>query len=681
MTGAATPGPGAYPDELLDGSESRLRLALAAAQLGIWDWDLATGQMVYSQRAKAICGFAPDEAVTFEMVKAVTHPDDYPFTSAQAARALDPAIRERSPYEYRLLRPDGSVRWVRAFGEAVFAEGESGGRAIRYTGTLQDITAEHEREEQLRELNATLEQRVAARTAELMAAEAARRDADALYRAYFENTADPLFVIGVEPDGGFVIEQINPAHQATFGFDLAQVQGRRMDELMPPDIADQVLGYYRRCVHEGSTIHYRDVFELGGGVLYADTVLVPLRDENSRIVRLVGSSRDVTRQVQAEEALRQAQKMEAVGQLTGGIAHDFNNLLGAVMGGFDLIRRRPHDPERVLRLAESGLQAAERGARLTSQLLTFSRSQRLELKPLIVADLVRNLGDLLARTLGPMIELRYELDPERQPILSDPTQLEMAVLNLAINARDAMPDGGTLTLATRRRTVEEDPELAPGCYVELAVSDTGTGMPPEVAARALDPFFTTKGVGKGTGLGLSQVYGMARQPGGTVRLESRPGQGTTVRILLPCTDGEVRDSERSGDQDGAPAEQGALILVVDDDAAIRETLSESLAALGHRVVAADSGAAGIAAAREHRPQLVLLDFAMPGMNGAEVARTLWAETPDLSILFASGYAETDAIEGVGGRSVTLLRKPFRLETLQAAVAEALRADADQPATT
>jgi PAS domain S-box-containing protein len=267
--------PGAIPEaqvrtgDLLQDGESRLRLALAAADLGIWDWDVATGRMVYSQRAKEICGFAQEQDVTFDMAKAVTHPDDYPFTSAQAARALDPEIRDRSPFEYRIVKADGSVCWVRAFGEAVFAEVDGKARAVRYTGTLQDITKEHDAAAQLRELNATLEQRVEARTAELLAAEAARREADALYRAYFENTADPLFVIGVEPDGGFLIEQINPAHEATFGFQLADVQGKRIDELMPPDIADQVLGYYRRCVEQGSTLHYRDVFELPDGVLHA----------------------------------------------------------------------------------------------------------------------------------------------------------------------------------------------------------------------------------------------------------------------------------------------------------------------------------------------------------------------------------------------------------------------------
>jgi PAS domain S-box-containing protein len=664
---------------LLRASEARLRLALSAADLGVWDWDLVTGEMVYSRRAKEISGFSPDGDVTVEMVRKITHPEDHPVTSAQSRRALDPAVRDREPYEYRIVRPDGAVRWVNARGEAVFEEVDGETRAVRYTGTLRDITEEREREARLRDsearlraLNATLEQRVEERTAALMAVETARRETDAIYRAYFEYTADSLFVIGVEPDGGFVVEQINPAHEATYGFKAEEIRGRRMDDLLGPELGEAVVRYYRQCVEQGSVLQYRDEFQLEDGPHHVDTVLVPLRDERGRIVRLVGSSRDVTRQVQAEDALRQAQKMEAVGQLTGGIAHDFNNLLGAVMGGFDLIRRQPADVDRVRRLAEAGLEAAERGARLTSQLLTFSRSQRLELKPVLVSELVENLADLLVRTLGPMTRLKLQLDAVRRPVMSDATQLEMAVLNLAINARDAMPDGGSLTISTALRRIEDDPELKPGEYVELVVTDTGAGMTPEVAARAFDPFFTTKGVGKGTGLGLSQVYGMARQPGGTVRLETRPGAGTSVRILLPCTESDSAQAEPAASTGASASGERVRILVVDDDADMRRMLAESLASLGHDVTEAPDGQSAIDAARQDRPDLVVLDFAMPGMNGAETARALWAEAPDLPVLFASGYAETDAIEEVGGKEVALLRKPFRIDSLQAAIKDALR---------
>jgi PAS domain S-box-containing protein len=669
-------------DDPLAAGEARLRLALAAADLGIWDWDVASGRMVYSARAKEICGFAPDEEVTIDLVRSVTHPEDLPVTWAQRERAFDPETRDRSPYEYRLLRRDSSVRWVRAYGEVIYEEVDGQLTAVRYTGTLQDITEERaqqtarlEAEERLRELNSTLEARVAERTAELMAAERARREADALYRAYFENTADPLFVIGVDPDGAFRIEQINPAHQAVYGFSADEVRGRRFSDIMPPELAEQVVSHYRRCVESGDVLHYRDTFILDGSPCHADTVLVPLRDASGRITRLVGSSRDVTRQVQAEERLRQAQKMEAVGQLTGGIAHDFNNVLGAMMSGFELIRRKAEDPNSVRRLAEAGLETAERGARLTSQLLTFSRAQRLELKPLRVGELVDGLRDLLERTLGPMVRLVLEIEPTERVVMSDKTQLEMAVLNLAINARDAMPDGGQLTIASRVANLDPDSELPAGAYAELAVTDTGTGMPPEVAARALDPFFTTKGVGKGTGLGLSQVYGMARQGGGTVRLESRPGAGTTVRILLPLADDAVEPQEAERPDPTGAGASGALILLVDDDPDVRGLLAESLTALGYRVVEAASGEAALAAIRRERPDLALLDFAMPEMNGADVAKALRAVVPDLRLLFASGYAETDAIAGVAGKGMRLLRKPFRLDALQKAVSDALKDEA------
>jgi PAS domain S-box-containing protein len=240
--------------------------------------------------------------------------------------------------------------------------------------------------------------------------------------------------------------------------------------------------------------------------------------------------------IEAQAALQQAQKMEAIGHLTGGIAHDFNNLLQGVAGSLDLIRRKPEDTARVLRWAEAGLQAAERGAKLTGQLLAFSRAQRIEAIPVVPSDLVRGMRDLLERTLGPLVRVSLDLDADGATVLSDPTQLEMAVLNLAINARDAMPDGGSLRLITRPVTLRADPELPPGDYVELAVADSGTGMPADVAARAFDPFFTTKGVGKGTGLGLSQVYGIARQGGGVARIDTRAGGGTVVRVLLRRTE-------------------------------------------------------------------------------------------------------------------------------------------------
>jgi signal transduction histidine kinase/ActR/RegA family two-component response regulator len=373
-----------------------------------------------------------------------------------------------------------------------------------------------------------------------------------------------------------------------------------------------------------------------------------------------------------EEALRQVQKMDAVGRLSGGIAHDFNNLLQSMAGNFELIRRSPADAERVRRRAEAGLQSAERGAKLTGQLLAFSRAQRLEAKPLIVSELIFGLRDLLSRTLGPMIDISFDLDSDRAPILSDPTQLEMAVLNLAINARDAMPDGGKLMIATRAVDVVADPELSPGKYIKLSVADTGIGMPSDVAARAFDPFYTTKGPGKGTGLGLSQVYGIARQAGGTARIETAPGRGTTVHMWLQRTDIRPDAATPPTPFERKQSTPPATVLVIDDDADVRRMLVESLEALGYGVAEAEDGPAGLSILEGATPDVVVIDFAMPGFNGAEVAKAVRARLPKLPIIFATGYADTAAIEEMAGPHTPVLRKPFRMNELQAAVAEAIQ---------
>jgi PAS domain S-box-containing protein len=374
---------------------------------------------------------------------------------------------------------------------------------------------------------------------------------------------------------------------------------------------------------------------------------------------------------QAQEQLRQSQKMEALGQLTGGIAHDFNNLLTVVVGGLDLIAKQMTD-ERLSRYATNALAAAERGARLTAQLLAFSRVQRLEVRPTYVAPLIEEMRPLLRNVLGPGIEKIFDLDPHLTPVLADPTQLEVAVLNLAINARDAMPEGGTLTIGTCKRRIGEDPELEPGTYVELSITDTGVGMTPEVLARAFEPFFTTKEVGKGTGLGLSMVYGMARQSGGSVKIESEPGAGTTVRLYFRRAD---RDAEvpasggKTGDQ--LRRDRGAAkVLVIDDDEDVRHFVAASLEEYGHEVIEAADGVDGIERFGAVEPDLVIIDYIMPGLSGAEVAAHIVATKPGQPILFVSGYNETDEIRKVAP-DAHILAKPFRAAALEDAVRAAL----------
>jgi CheY-like chemotaxis protein/two-component sensor histidine kinase len=361
--------------------------------------------------------------------------------------------------------------------------------------------------------------------------------------------------------------------------------------------------------------------------------------------------------------------MEALGQLTGGIAHDFNNLLQAVTGSLELIRRKASDEDNVRRWADAGVHAAQRGSKLTSQLLAFSRAQELELKSVRVPELVQKMSDILDRTLGPNVRLALDLGPEDLSAQCDPTQLEMAILNLAINARDAMEANGELVIAVRAVRVRDDPALPDGEYVELSVSDAGRGMLPEVAARAFDPFFTTKGTGKGTGLGLSQVYASAKQAGGSARIESEEGAGTTVRLYLPRAASAVISPDLLDRGRLLPiSTKSARVLVVDDDPDVRGFLDASLKSLGYTTVLAEDGFAGLAALERSAPDAMIVDFAMPGISGAEVARAARARRPDLAIIFSSGYFDTTAIADIAGPRAPMLRKPFSVDELEAVLA-------------
>ena len=389
--------------------------------------------------------------------------------------------------------------------------------------------------------------------------------------------------------------------------------------------------------------------------------------------------RDMTERRRAEETLRQSQKMEAVGQLTGGIAHDFNNLLTAIIGNLDMIRTRVQDNERLRRLADNALEASRRGAKLSSQLLAFSRSQRMSVGPVDLQQLFNGINGLLTQSVGPTVDVRLALDPEARIVMSDANQLELALLNLAVNGRDAMPAGGQLTISARRAS-SVDPHLRAqhlhrGDYVDLAVTDTGTGMSEAVQVRAIEPFFTTKPVGQGTGLGLSQVYAVAVESGGSLRIHSELNRGTTVYMTLPLAPpGSVTAAPVVAPVPAAaperPVAPTASILVVDDDKLVRRFMAESLRSLGYEVIDAAEGTEALAALDRRRFDLLLADFAMPGMNGAEVAKAAQLKQPALPVLIVSGYADSAAVEAVLG-TTRQLRKPFDMAELGAAVAEIL----------
>ncbi len=384
--------------------------------------------------------------------------------------------------------------------------------------------------------------------------------------------------------------------------------------------------------------------------------------------------------LESEDRLRQAQKMEAVGQLTGGIAHDFNNMLQGIAGGLELMRRRIAQgrPEEAARFVAVAQQSVDRAAGLTHRMLAFARRQALNPRPVEPDALVHGIAELIQRTVGPGVQLVLRLHDGVWAALCDANQLESALLNLAINARDAMPDGGTLTIATADRhvtaselTVQDGAE--PGDYVELSVADTGTGMSPDVMARAFEPFFTTKPVGEGSGLGLSQIYGFVRQSDGFVRLESAPGHGTTLRLYLP------RHAQAA--QRPAPGAAGAVaprrgvqgmaavtVLVVEDESAVRGQIAEALRDLGCTVIEAKDGPAGLAVAQSAaRVDMLVTDVGLPGMNGRQLADAARASRPGLPVLLITGYAGT-ALENMAlPPGIEVIGKPFVLDTLTARV--------------
>ncbi|HEX8217232.1 MAG TPA: response regulator [Allosphingosinicella sp.] len=377
---------------------------------------------------------------------------------------------------------------------------------------------------------------------------------------------------------------------------------------------------------------------------------------------------EIAERERAETRLVQAQKMEAVGQLTGGIAHDFNNLLTAVIGSLDLLVRRTDD-EKVLRLARNALMAAERGASLTAQLLAFSRRQRLSPTPVDANEVVSGMADLLGRAIGTHISVEMRLDPSLWRALADPTQLEVMILNLAINARDAMPGGGRLRIETQNvleRPSSLAPELSPGEYVAISVADSGTGMAPEIAARAFEPFFTTKSAGKGTGLGLSQLYGFARQSGGTARIESEPGVGTTVTIYLPRTSDEAPAAALTLSEKRAGAR--VSVLLVDDDDGVRRVAAQIVEELGYRVVTAAGAREALRLLESDMPDLLITDIVMPDTTGVDLAREVRVRWPKLPILFASGYADVQTF-GDELADETVLKKPFRIAEVAARIHE------------
>ena len=569
--------------------------------------------------------------------------------------------------QYRIIRPsDGETRWISVKSTI---ERDENGRAIRLVGAHSDVTEQvvadlalRQSEErfrnladQLAELNATLAQRVEEKT----------RERDRIW-----NVSQDLLVVA---DRNGVWRTVNPAWTKTLGWSEAELLNRTSEWLEHPDDGGITRAHVKKLGDSETTVKFESRFRhRDGSYRWLSWTGVSDKDRNYAVARDVTAEKAAAERLKAtEEALLQSQKMEAVGQLTGGIAHDFNNLLTGIVGSLDLLQTRLDQgrTDNVARYIDAAMTSANRAAALTHRLLAFARRQPLVPKSVDANQLVVSLEDLLRRTIGETIDLEIVASNDLWGTLCDPNQLESALLNLAINARDAMPDGGRLAIATanvRFDSVTADtPALSPGDYVSISVTDTGVGMSAEVAARAFDPFFTTKPIGQGTGLGLSMIYGFARQSNGHVTIDSKLGRGTSVKLYLPRHLGDVAAPHASAVRAPELAFTGETVLVVEDEPVVRGVILEMLGEQGYRTLEAVDGPSGLQILRTNeRIDLLVTDVGLPGMNGRQVADQARETRPELEILFITGYAESVAISnGFLQPGMEMITKPFDLDHL------------------
>ena len=563
-----------------------------------------------------------------------------------------------------VARSGGRAAVIEGLGNAVLLErplnsdslGSAARAAIRARG----------RQLAMQSLTDTLEHRVEERTRAVM-------ETEARFRAVFEGFPEFLFVFAVTADGEFLNEGFNPAGERRAGRMSREVVGKPLGVLLDAAQVERVTAAFRRCVGERANVDFTEELRLPAGDGTFDITLTPMPDVDGRIARILGVARDVTERNQLEARLRQAQKLEAVGQLTGGVAHDFNNLLQVVLSGLTLMER-VDDPGRRAMLADRVRRAAQRGGELTKRLLTVARRQSLHPEAIDLASwMTEGAGDLLARTLRGDIRTVLDVPAGLPPVEADPGELELAVLNIAVNARDAMMQGGTITVQAEALELDGTSEAdgLRGRFIRLSLSDTGTGMDEATRARVFEPFFTTKEVGKGTGLGLAQVYGFAKQSGGGVRLRSAPGQGTTVSLLLPVSERTVVAAVAGGATEAGAGAAEAAVLVVEDDDEVAALVVDMLVQLGHRPTRVSTAAAALGALADGRAvDLLFTDVLMPGgMDGLALAREAARRRPGVRVLLTTGYTGGGAAATPLG--VPVLRKPYRLDELSGALARAL----------
>lgn len=643
-------------------SETSAQLAIETAGLGRWEFDPKTGSFDLDARCRELFGLAPDVVANQAAFLKSCHNADRPRIETIFHQTLNAANASNIATEFRIIRAgDAQERWVSLSGRAF----HDGGSCTRLIGIVNDITERKQAEAALQDLNQTLTLRVAHKTAE---------------RDHLWQLSKDLMAV-MTPVGALI--EVNPAWQASLGHGTSEVIGEHLAKFAHPDDAFTVQQAMTLAAQEnqrpfecrfvcrdGQTRWVSWSTALGHGCIYA-------------VGRDITEDKVAQAQLgEAQEALRQAQKMEAVGQLTGGLAHDFNNLLQIVVGNIETLQRKlPPNLDRLRRAADHAMAGAQRATNLTQHLLAFSRKQPLNPRPVAVNRLVAGMSEMIQRTLGELILVETGLSPELRHVEIDSNQLEIALLNLAVNARDAMPDGGQLVIETFNLDLRDAPHstvenLPRAEYVVINVRDTGTGMSPEVLARAFEPFFTTKSVGQGTGLGLSQVYGFVRQSGGQVRITSANGAGTSIRIYLPAARPDAQVPEDDTQCASALAADRETILIVEDDPDVRAFTVETVRELGYDVLEARDGVNALNVLRQTPAgdiDLLFSDVVLPGgMNGQQLAQQAVVLHPRLKVLFATGYARDVIVHhGRVDPGVELITKPFAFDDLAARIRSVL----------
>ena len=648
-------------------SEEQLRLATDAAEIGLWDVDVGTDTLFWPPRVKAMFGIFTDRPVSMsEDFFPCLHPEDRERVERAFAAALDPEQRALYDVEYRTVgKEDGVVRWVAAKGRAVY----EGGRCLRVIGTAIDITARKAAEAEFQILNERLEQRVSETLADkkvfvdiIESTDARVQAIDREFRIIAINKAiadDFEHLYGVRPKVGDYLPGVRDNMTA--------------DQATVVDLWRRALaGEEFTAVHEfGDATRTRRHFEMKFN---------PLRNARGEVVGAFHFVYDVTerlrdqaRLIEAESHVRQAQKLEALGQLTGGVAHDFNNLLMIIKGGLSLLKRPFLEPERRQKLLNGMEQAADRGATLSRQLLAFARRQPLKAESVDLRRQIGGMREMLDRSLRGDVQVELDFAPDLWPVQVDPAELEFVILNLCVNARDAMPSGGVITITARNQAQVRQLNLN-GDFVALSVIDPGTGMSPEVLAHVFEPFYTTKEIGKGSGLGLPQVHGFAQQSRGGVKIDTAVGRGTTVTLLLPRTEKAPTNVAPAMDLDSSQRRRALMgsILLVEDDNEVAALVTEMLRELGYRITRAASAQAALGALADERDiDLVFSDVLMPGdMDGMALADEIARRRPHLPVVLTTGYS-SDASSKTERKDVHVLHKPYDIQSLDVALRTAL----------